>query len=60
MPANEPFWLRFEQCLELAFGGGTDFDCPLLRICEIAGDRPWRQADAVFVTDGECDVMECA
>lgn len=56
VPVGEPFWLRFEQCLELAFGGGTDFDGPLLRTCEIAGDKPWRQADAVFVTDGECDV----
>jgi uncharacterized protein with von Willebrand factor type A (vWA) domain len=56
VPVSEPFWLRFEQCLELAFGGGTDFDGPLLRVCEIAGDKPWRQADAVFVTDGECDV----
>lgn len=56
VPVSEPFWLRFEQCLELAFGGGTDFDGPLLRVCEIAGDKLWRQADAVFVTDGECDV----
>jgi uncharacterized protein with von Willebrand factor type A (vWA) domain len=40
----------------LAFGGGTDFDGPLLRICDIVADKPWRQADAVFVTDGECDV----
>jgi uncharacterized protein with von Willebrand factor type A (vWA) domain len=56
VPVDEPFWGRFERCLELAFGGGTDFDGPLLRTCEIAGDKPWRQADAVFVTDGECDV----
>ncbi|ACY13933.1 Uncharacterized protein containing a von Willebrand factor type A (vWA) domain-like protein [Haliangium ochraceum DSM 14365] len=55
---DEPFWTRLEQCLSVAFGGGTDFDGPLLRVCEIVGERPWRRADAVFLTDGECCVAE--
>ena len=40
----------------MVFGGGTHFDTPLHRIAEIATEKPWSKADAVFITDGEGEV----
>jgi uncharacterized protein with von Willebrand factor type A (vWA) domain len=44
-----------EDLLELVaweFGGGTDFDTPLLRACELLTERGLEGADVLVVTDG--------
>ena len=46
---------RILRLLDLSFGGGTNFDGPLERIVEVATERPWSSADAVFVSDGDCE-----
>lgn len=56
MPRQLEAWPRFQQVVEIAFGGGTDFDGPLRRVAKLATEREWRQADAVFITDGDCSV----
>lgn len=38
------------------FGGGTDFERPLEKAAEIIKDGPFKKADIVFITDGECEV----
>ena len=66
--ATSKFWdrstaIKLEDKLELAThelsGGGTAFDPPLAKAFEmreqIAG---FKQADLVFITDGECDVAD--
>lgn len=55
-PAKEDIWERLEKCLSWAFGGGTDFDGPLLRVADLVSQAEWSQADVVMVTDGECSV----
>jgi len=54
--SQDDFLKRLYGCLGMAFGGGTDFDGPLRRVCELATRKPWSQADAIFVTDGHCNV----
>lgn len=54
--SQDHFLRRLHGCLGMAFGGGTDFDGPLRRVCELATKKPWSQADAIFVTDGHCNV----
>jgi len=54
--SQDDFLERLYGCLGMAFGGGTDFDGPLRRVCELATRKPWSQADAIFVTDGHCNV----
>ena len=54
--AREDFATRLEGCLSLAFGGGTDYDGPLSRICDLTAEKPWSQADAFVVTDGHGSV----
>ena len=54
--SQDDFLRRLHGCLGMAFGGGTDFDGPLRRVCELATKKPWSQADAIFVTDGHCNV----
>lgn len=50
--ARADFATRLQGCLALAFGGGTDYDGPLRRVAELSTEKPWSQADALFVTDG--------
>ena len=50
--SRDDFATRLEKCLRLGFGGGTDYDGPLLRVCALATEKPWSQADAFVVTDG--------
>ncbi|MBI4433371.1 VWA domain-containing protein [Candidatus Uhrbacteria bacterium] len=49
-----------EQLIDIAtyaFGGGTDFDRPLAEaLALIAEESTLRQADIVFISDGECAV----
>lgn len=52
---HQDLWSILRDVIGFGFGGGTSFDTPLLRICELVGEKPWSQADAVIVTDGECD-----
>ena len=51
-PSREDFMPRLRACLSLAFGGGTDYDGPLGRVCDLSTEKPWSQADAIVVTDG--------
>ena len=39
------------------FGGGTDFEAPLNKAMELIGDG-FENADAVIITDGECEVTD--
>ncbi|CAN5343577.1 hypothetical protein BH09MYX1_BH09MYX1_06160 [soil metagenome] len=50
--SRDDFLPRLRGCLALSFGGGTDYDGPLARVCDLATAKPWSQADALFVTDG--------
>jgi len=40
------------------FEGGTDFETPLRKACELIGTSRYKDADVVFITDGECEVSE--
>jgi uncharacterized protein with von Willebrand factor type A (vWA) domain len=42
------------------FGGGTDYECPLLEALRMieSGGIDWRDADVVFITDDYCEVSE--
>lgn len=51
-PSREDFMPRLRGCLSLAFGGGTDYDGPLGRVCDLSSEKPWSQADAIVITDG--------
>lgn len=53
---RDDFLRRLYGCIGVAFGGGTDFDGPLRRVCELVQAAPWSTADAIFVTDGVCNV----
>jgi len=55
---GDDFGPRLRACLRLGYGGGTDFDGPLQRVVELCSEKPWSQADAVFITDGYCDSLE--
>lgn len=55
---SDDFLSRLYGCIGLVFGGGTDFDAPLLRVCELVSSKRWSQADALFLTDGWCDVKD--
>jgi uncharacterized protein with von Willebrand factor type A (vWA) domain len=37
-------------------GGGTEFTGPLTKAAEIIENESFRNADVLFLTDGECDV----
>ena len=39
------------------FGGGTDFEAPLNKAMELMGDG-FENADAVIITDGQCEVSD--
>ena len=39
------------------FGGGTDFEAPLNKAMELIGDG-FENADAVIITDGQCEVSD--
>tara|TARA_B100000029_G_scaffold365694_2_gene359042 strand:- start:389 stop:1897 length:1509 start_codon:yes stop_codon:yes gene_type:complete len=48
-----PFYRRMKNCLEQVFFGGTDFNGPFERIRDIVTEKPWGNADAIFITDGD-------
>ena len=53
--------MKLFEALSFFFGGGTDFERPLLRaMIWIAGvgQESFKESDIVFVTDGECVVSE--
>ncbi len=58
-PSRRGGGLTDDQIVALADyfpGGGTDFETPLERAVELLGEGPFRRADVLFITDGECDV----
>jgi uncharacterized protein with von Willebrand factor type A (vWA) domain len=40
--------------VEHFFGGGTDFETPLVQALRVMEESPFRRGDIIFVTDGEC------
>ncbi|MEH8263203.1 VWA domain-containing protein [Aeromonas veronii] len=45
--------------LRQGFGGGTDFETPLKRACEIIGqDKGYEKADILMISDGDCVLSE--
>ncbi|MGB9867948.1 MAG: VWA domain-containing protein [Bacillota bacterium] len=54
---RDPRSAKPDEVLDLAtfaFGGGTDFEGPLLEAVKIASEASFEGADVVFITDGEC------
>jgi uncharacterized protein with von Willebrand factor type A (vWA) domain len=50
---KRPDWQAFYSLAQMAFGGGTNFDVPLMRGMEIVSSQPsFQDADFVMVTDG--------
>lgn len=39
-------------------GGGTDFEGPLNKSCKLIESSAFKQADILFITDGECSVSD--
>jgi len=59
-PQDEPV-VRLKKVIEIAeyfLNGGTDFVTPLTKATEIIKLQNYKQADIVFVTDGEADVPD--
>ncbi|MCM2678098.1 VWA domain-containing protein [Echinimonas agarilytica] len=45
--------------LQKGYGGGTDFEPPLTRACEVIETcSDYNKADILMITDGECDLTE--
>jgi uncharacterized protein with von Willebrand factor type A (vWA) domain len=45
-------WAGLLEFLSTSFGGGTDFDAPLVRACALLDEQGWSDADVLVVTDG--------
>lgn len=58
--ARASVWGRLRDVLALAFNGGTDFDGPISRVCDLVSEAPWSKADVVFVSDGECEASRAS
>lgn len=45
--------------LRQGFGGGTDYETPMKRACEIIGqDKGYEKADILMISDGDCVLSE--
>jgi len=45
-------------CAEKFHGGGTSFESPLNKALELIKDSTFKEADIVFITDGDCYVSD--
>ena len=46
------------DCAERFHNGGTDFEAPLNKALELIKDSTFKDADIVFITDGDCYVSD--
>ena len=62
--ADEPIIIRKDEiapekiinCAEIFHGGGTDFQSPLEKAMKLINDSTFKDADILFITDGDCSV----
>jgi uncharacterized protein with von Willebrand factor type A (vWA) domain len=62
--AEEPIIIRKDEiapqkiidCAERFSGGGTSFSAPLTKAMELIKDSTFKEADVLFITDGDCYV----
>lgn len=43
---------------ETYHGGGTDFESPLRKSMDLINDSTFKEADILFITDGECSISD--
>jgi len=46
------------ECAERYHGGGTNFEAPLNEAIELIKDSAFKDADIMFITDGDCGVSD--
>lgn len=46
------------DCAEIFHGGGTSFEAPLNKALELIKDSTFKDADIIFITDGDCYVSD--
>lgn len=46
------------QCAERFHGGGTNFECALEKAIKLIEQSTFREADIMFITDGDCGVSD--
>lgn len=64
--ADEPIVIRKDEvapqkildCAERFHSGGTDFEAPLEKALELIKDSTFKDADILFITDGDCYVSD--
>lgn len=64
--ADDPIVIRKDEiapqkiisCAENFHNGGTDFQQPLTKAIELINDSTFKNADIVFITDGDCYVSD--
>ena len=49
---------RIIDCAERFHGGGTNFEAPLNKALDLIKDSTFKDADIVFITDGDCYVSD--
>ncbi len=49
---------RMFEASETFLGGNTDFEMPLNKAMDLIQDGDWKDADIVFITDGNCDISK--
>lgn len=62
--ADEPIIIKKDEispekiinCAEIFHGGGTDFQSPLEKAMTLINDSTFKDADILFITDGDCSV----
>ena len=64
--ADEPIIIRKDEispnkvikCAEEFHGGGTDFQSPLEKAMQLINESTFKDADILFITDGDCSVSD--
>lgn len=49
---------RMFEASETFLGGNTDFEMPLNKAMDLIQDGDWKDADIVFITDGNCNISK--
>lgn len=56
-PADDTYMReRMFEASETFLGGNTDFEMPLNKAMDLIQDGDWKDADIVFITDGNCNI----
>lgn len=58
-PADDTYMReRMFEASETFLGGNTDFEMPLNKAMDLIQDGDWKDADIVFITDGNCNISK--